>query len=405
MDGVTEVCGQERTRLWCATALVWACTAVDLAVRASCVDAYSALRSRAGTVDWPNGVRGEAAALVQLPRRMGVKGLQALARTVAAGEADALQVGSNAIAGALSELWASARLVDEALELAAVDVLRRCPARPSVAKQLFWAGFARAVRASTMAASESAPRAGEICALVAEQLGEEETAALRCLAGEVGAQCGETALLVMLELALEAGRPRALVKVLGVGGPRMAVRAVQLLVAPPLGMAGVVEAASALISRSPPPLSSSASLGVGSTPFRALADEDDALERAQRAWAGVALEQLEAPGFVTKRRARPAARTGVSESMLRPRSSILDAVAAPNTKDAAVGERLAAHAVDVGVDPAWVRYWMDPSAVRARALGATGASDVELRAMAERTVEEDLWPSFMRSRWWLYEEE
>jgi len=409
IDGVVEACGLERTRLWCATALVWACTAVDLAVRASCVDAYATLRPRAGTVDWPNGVRGEAAALVQLPRRMGVKGLQALARTVTAGEADALQVGSNAIAGALSEVWASARLVDEALELAAVDVIRRCPARPSVAKQLFWAGFARAVRAS-MAAGELAPRAAEVCALVAEQLGEDEAAALRCLAGEVGAQCGETALLVMLELALEAGRPRAVVNVLAVGGPRVAVRAVLLLVAPPLGMAGVVEAASALITRSPPlpsssSLSGSSSSATAPTPFRALADEDDALERAQRAWAGVALEQLEAPGFVTKRRTRPAARTDVSESMLRPRSSILDVVAAPSSKDAAVGERLTAHAVDVGVDPAWVRYWMDPSAVRARALGMTGVSDEELRAMAERTIEEDLWPSFMRSRWWLYEEE
>jgi hypothetical protein len=69
-----------------------------------------------------------------------------LALATAAKDPEDVQRGACAFAGALGELWASANLVDEALELAALCVFKRCPVRPSVARGAFWAGFRRAVR-------------------------------------------------------------------------------------------------------------------------------------------------------------------------------------------------------------------------------------------------------------------
>ena len=63
---------------------------------------------------------------------------------------------------------------------------------------------------AAMGASDLA-RVTHVCTLVAEQLSEEEKAGLIALnGGEINAHCGETALLVLLDLALEANKVRSL---------------------------------------------------------------------------------------------------------------------------------------------------------------------------------------------------
>jgi len=351
--------------------------------------------------------------LVQLPMRLGIRGIKSLAQAQLA-DGDDVQLGACAFAGALGELWSSRQLCDEGLEEAAVEVFKRTTVRPSIAKPAFWAGFRRVARQPS---TGEFPRVVEILSLLAEMLSTEEKDALKVFDGsEIKSSCGEAALLVLLELAIETRRKSLAVRVLKVGGIRVAQRAMTLLVDPPIGMGSILEVAAELVSNtlnnnnnnnsSSSPLLATSSGGI----YAALVDDDEALDRANKAWFNVASEQTDAPRFVTKRRGgqrdKPTSFRDESGSMLRPRSSILDVIRL-DAVDEELTQRLIAHAADVGVDPCWVRFWREPTVARAQALKLDSFSNEndlgELKRVANIKIEQDLWPSFERSRWWLYE--
>jgi hypothetical protein len=234
-------------------------------------------------------------------------------------------------------------------------------------------------------------------------LSQDEHDALRAVddTADLG-RCGDAALLVQLELAVELQRHNLALRVLRSGGPRVAARALGLLLDPPVGASGLVPAAAELAA-----LHGATGLAVDVQSYYAALTEDDvALDRADKAWVGVAMDALEPERFVTRRRGgQRVVQSREQSSMLRPRSSILDVVIPSVLNEPNLRWRLEAHAADMGVDPGWVRFWADPSAARAKALGLQDRGLLEVKELAHAKVEHELWATFQRSRWWLSDDD